>query len=79
MQTLEWFISTEERKDEDITRVRILLKADDGFTDSQVSEHVGCHWKTAYNTRKAYAERGLGAIHHRYGTGKNGFTSLLNR
>ena len=33
-RTLEWFISTDERKAEDNTRARILLKADDGLTDS---------------------------------------------
>ena len=64
-RTLEWFISTGERKAEDNTRARILLKADDGLTDFRISEHVGCHWKTAYNTRKTYAERGLAAIHRR--------------
>ena len=64
-RTLDWFIKTGERKAEDINRARILLKADDGLTDAQISEHVGCHWKTAYNTRKAYTERGLAAIHRR--------------
>ena len=64
-RTLEWFISTGERKAEDNTRARILLKANDGLTDSKISEHVGCHWKTAYSTRKAYCERGLAAIHRR--------------
>ena len=64
-KTLKWFISTGERKAKDITRARILLKADDGLTDSKISEHVDCHWKTAYNTRKAYCERGLAAIHRR--------------
>jgi hypothetical protein len=34
-RTLEWFISTGERKAEDNTRSRILLKADDGLTDSE--------------------------------------------
>jgi hypothetical protein len=33
-RTLEWFISTGKRKAEDNTRARILLKADDGLTDS---------------------------------------------
>jgi hypothetical protein len=33
-RTLEWFISTGERKSEDNTRARILLKADDGLTDA---------------------------------------------
>ena len=64
-RTLEWFVKTGERKAEDINRARILLKADDGLTDAQISEHVGCHWKTAYNTRKAYTKRGLAAIHRR--------------
>jgi len=64
-KTLEWFTKTGERKAEDINRTRILLKADDGLTDTEISKHVGCHWKTAYNTRKAYAERGLAAIHRR--------------
>jgi hypothetical protein len=63
--TLEWFISTGERKSEDNTRARILLKADDGLTDSKISEHVGCHPKTVYNTRKTYAELGLAAVHRR--------------
>ena len=36
-RTLEWFISTGERKSEDNTRARILLKADDGLTDSEIS------------------------------------------
>lgn len=60
--TLEWFISTGEHKSEDNTRVRILLEADDGLTDCRISEPVGCHPKTVYNTRKAYAERGRAAI-----------------
>ena len=34
-RTLEWFISTDKRKAEDITRARILLKADEGLTDSE--------------------------------------------
>ena len=63
--TLEWFISTGERKAEDITRARILLKADDGLTDAQICEHVGCSIGTPYRIRKAYCERGLEAIHRR--------------
>ena len=63
--TLDWFISTGERKSEDNTRARILLKVDDGLTDAEISEHVGCHPKTVFNTRKAYAERGLATIHRR--------------
>lgn len=38
--TLKWFISIGERKADDNTRARILLKADDGLTDSDISEPV---------------------------------------
>ncbi|MEF8826246.1 MAG: helix-turn-helix domain-containing protein, partial [Halapricum sp.] len=63
--TLNWFVSTGERKAEDITRARILLKADQGLTDAQICEHLNCSIGTPYRTRKAYAERGLAAIHRR--------------
>jgi len=63
--TLEWFISTGERRAQDNTRARILLKADDGLTDTKISEHVGCHPQTVHNVRKDYTERGLAAIHRR--------------
>ena len=62
---LETFISTGEHRAEAITRARILLKADDGLTDRQICEHLGCSIATPYRTRKAYAERGLAAIHRR--------------
>ncbi|GAA0457942.1 helix-turn-helix domain-containing protein (plasmid) [Halococcus dombrowskii] len=61
-RTLEWFISTGERKAEDNTRARILLKADDGLTDAEICEHVGCSIGTPYKARKNYSERGLAAI-----------------
>ena len=64
-QELETFTSKGTHRAEDITRAKILLKADDGLTDAEISEHVDCHWKTVYNARKAYAERGIAAIHRR--------------
>jgi transposase len=64
-QELERFTSKGTHRAEDINRAKILLKADDGLTDSQISEHVGCHSQTAHNTRKAYSERGIAAIHRR--------------
>ena len=64
-RTLEWFISTGEHKAEDITRARVLLKADEGLTDSKICEHLGCSIATPYNARKNYCERGLAAIHRR--------------
>jgi transposase len=70
-RTLEWFISTGERKARDITRAKILLKADDGLTDSQICEHVGCSIGTPYNVRKRYSERGLNAIHRKKSNREN--------
>jgi transposase len=64
-QELERFTSTGTHRVEDINRAKILLKADDGLTDAQISEHVGCSIGTPYNTRKAYTERGIAAIHRR--------------
>ena len=63
--TLEWFVSTGTRKAEDITRARILLKADEGLTDSKICEHLDCSIGTPYRARKNYCERGLAAIHRR--------------
>jgi len=64
-RTLEWFISTGEHKSEDITRARVLLKADEGLTDSKICEHLDCSIGTPYRARKNYCERGLAAIHRR--------------
>ncbi|WP_081443540.1 helix-turn-helix domain-containing protein [Haloterrigena turkmenica] len=62
---LEAVISTGEHRAEDITRARILLKADEGLTDPTICEHLGCSISTPYRTRKAYSERGLAALHRR--------------
>lgn len=48
-----------------LTRVRCLLHADDGLTDQQVSEAVGCHPGTVGRIRKRYTEDGLAAITRR--------------
>jgi transposase len=62
---LEEFVSKGEHKAEAITRARILLKADEGLADPTICEHLDCSISTPYRTRKAYAERGLAAIHRR--------------
>lgn len=62
---LEEFISTGERKAREITRARILLKADEGLTDADICEHLDCSIGTPSNVRKRYCERGLAAIRHR--------------
>ena len=62
---LQEFVRTGEHRAEDITRAKILLKADDGLTDAEICEHVGCGVGTPHRTRKAYSERGIAAIHRR--------------
>ncbi|WP_227015647.1 helix-turn-helix domain-containing protein [Haloarcula sp. JP-L23] len=62
---LKEFASKGEHRAEAITRAKILLKADEGLTDSTICEHLDCSIATPYRTRKAYAERGLAAIHRR--------------
>ncbi len=62
---LKEFVRTGKHRAEDITRAKILLKADDGLTDAEICEHVGCGVGTPHRTRKAYSERGIAAIHRR--------------
>ena len=62
---LESFVSSGVHKAEDITRARILLKADDGATDAEISRALDCGQSTPYRARKRYADRGIAAIHRR--------------
>jgi hypothetical protein len=55
---LEEFVSTGEHRAEDITRAKILLKADEELTDPAICEYLNCSISTPYRTRKAYAEEG---------------------
>ncbi|MFP9062197.1 helix-turn-helix domain-containing protein [Natrialbaceae archaeon A-chndr2] len=64
-QELETFVSTGERRPEDITRAKILLKANEGLTDATICEHLDCSIGTPYKTRKSYTDRGIAAIHRR--------------
>ena len=48
-----------------LTRARCLLHADDGLTDPEVSQAVGCHSGTVGRVRKRYTEDGLAAITRR--------------
>lgn len=62
-RTLEWFISTGERKSEDNTRARILLKADDGLTDSAAQL---VRWKRSFDSLHNYRIRwSVGHTSHR--------------
>ena len=62
---LESFVSSDIHRAEDITRARILLKADDGATDFNISRALDCGQSTSYRARKRYADRGIAAIHRR--------------
>lgn len=62
---LESFVSSGVHKAEDITRARILLKADDGATDAEISRALDCSMSTPYRARKRYADRGIAAVHRR--------------
>ncbi len=62
---LKEFVSKGEHRAEAITRAKILLKSDEGLTDPTICEHLDSAISTPYRTRKAYAERGLAAIHRR--------------
>ena len=62
---LESFVSSGVYKAEDITRARILLKADDGATDLGISRALDFSMSTPYRARKRYADRGIAAVHRR--------------
>ena len=48
-----------------ITRARILLKADEGWTAAQVAAALDISERTVIRTRKRYAEEGLAETLHR--------------
>jgi transposase len=62
---LESFVSSGIHRAEDITKARILLKADGGATDAEISRALECGESTPYRARKRYADRGIAAIHRR--------------
>lgn len=62
---LEGFVNAGEHPAQAITRARILLKADEGDTDQQIVDALGCHETTPYHLRKRYAERGIDVVHRK--------------
>lgn len=62
---LNALLSSGTHKSRVLTRARCLLHADDGLTDAQVSQAVGCHPGTVARIRKRYTEVGLAAITRR--------------
>ena len=62
---LESFVSSGVHRAQAITRARILLKADDGATDAEISCALDCGDSTPYRARKRYAERRIAAVNRR--------------
>jgi transposase len=62
---LEDFISSGEHRTQAVTRARILLKVDDGWTDEDISEALDCGVSTVKRMRERFTEDGIAAIHRR--------------
>lgn len=62
---LKTLLSAGEERVRKLTRARILLKADDGWSDPQISEALDCSPATVQRTRKRFSEEGLAAIDRR--------------
>jgi putative transposase len=52
-----------------VTRARILLKADEGLTDEEIAEEVGTSMATIERTRQRFVEENLAALTERPRTG----------
>jgi len=62
---LESFLSTDILNSRARTRARILLKADTGATDAEISAALDCRRLTANWPQKRYSTDGIAAIHRR--------------
>ncbi len=62
---LEALISSGEEKARKLTRARILLKADEGWTDRAISEALDSGRSTVERVRKRFVHTGLEAINRR--------------
>lgn len=62
---LENFISSGEHRTQAVTRARILLKVDDGWTDEDISEALDCGVSTVKRMRERFTDDGIAAIHRR--------------
>ncbi|SEP01375.1 Homeodomain-like domain-containing protein, partial [Halogranum amylolyticum] len=62
---LKALISAGQESTRKLTRARILLKADEGWTDPKISDALDCSPATVQRTRHRFAEEGLAAIHRR--------------
>jgi len=62
---LEALISSGAEKARKLTRARILLKADEGWTDTAISEALDVGRSTVERVRKRFVDSGLAAITRR--------------
>jgi len=58
-------LSAGEARARKLTRARILLKADEGWTGEAISDALGCSPATVQRTRKRFSEDGLAAVERR--------------
>lgn len=64
-EKLQKLISSGEAKARKLTRARILLKADEGWTDKSISRALDVGMATVGRVRKRFVEKGLEAIDRR--------------
>lgn len=62
---LDDFISSGEHRTKVVTRARILLKVDDGWTDNDISEALDCSVSTVKRMRERFTEDGIAAMNRR--------------
>ena len=58
-QRLRELVQSGTRSVRVMRRALILLKSDEGYTDDDIAEHVGCSDRTVRNVRKRYCAEGL--------------------
>lgn len=58
-------ISAGEARARKLTRARILLKADEGWTDERIGDALDCSPATVQRTRKRFTEERLAAVDRR--------------
>jgi putative transposase len=59
-QQLEGLVRSGTRSVRVVRRAQILLKSDEGLTDEEIVEQLGCGERTVRNVRKRYCAEGLG-------------------
>jgi transposase-like protein len=55
---LNTVISQSRHSDQKVARARVLIQADNGKSDSEIAELVGCSRSTVWRTRRKFCEYG---------------------